>query len=37
MKYSNCVSPGAPAIAPGYPHRFIKKTSHFYPGVFDAF
>jgi hypothetical protein len=36
MKYTGCLSPGASTIAPGYPHHFNKKTSHFYPGDFDA-
>jgi len=30
-------SPGASTFAPGYAHRLIKKTLHFYPGGFDAF
>jgi hypothetical protein len=37
MKCTGCLSPGASTIAPGYPHRFIKKIMHFYLGDFDAF
>jgi hypothetical protein len=36
MKYTGCLSPETSTAVPGYPHRFIKKTLHFYPGDFDA-